>query len=265
MQIKDYILADSLEQAYELNQRKGSRILGGSLWLRLGNTAISTAIDLGALGLDAIQETEEQFFIGAMVPLRKLETHSGFHVYTQGAAAQALSPIVGVQFRNLATVGGSIFGRFGFSDVLTLFLALDAQAVLFHGGTVPLEQFAQSKPDRDILVGITVKKRPGDFAYLSMRNSRTDFPVLTCALSHMEGEYRAVCGARPARAIAVRDDPGILVQGISEESTQAFARYAAQRLPTGSNTRGSASYRTHLIEVLTRRGLLALGRRQHGT
>lgn len=260
MNIKDYILAESLQQAYELNQRKDCRILGGGLWLRLSGGPAATVIDLSALGLDAIRETEECFFIGAMASLRTLEAHRGFLAYTRGAAAQALSPIVGVQFRNTATVGGSVYGRFGFSDVLTLLLSMDAQAELYRAGAVPLEEFAVMKPDADILVGITVKKRPGSFAYLSMRNSRTDFPVLACALSCLEGEYRAVYGARPARAMVLRDEAGILAGGVTEASAQAFASFAAARVPAGSNTRGSARYRTHLVEVLTRRGLLALGR-----
>ena len=264
MNIKEYISAQSLQQAYELNQRTGSRILGGCLWLQLSKTPIAAAIDLSRLGLDQIVETEDRFSIGAMVPLRKLEMHPGFHAYTQGAATKALSPIVGVQFRNLATVGGSIFGRFGFSDVLTLFLALDTQVELYHAGTVPLEQFMQRKPDRDILVGITVNKRPGDFVCLSMRNSRTDFPVLACALSRMEGEYRAVFGARPGRAMVLRDEAGILAEEITPDSAQAFARYAAEHVPTGSNTRGSAAYRTRLVEALTCRGLLELGGTHHG-
>lgn len=264
MNIKQYIPAQSLRQAYELNQKPGSRVLGGTLWLRLSGAPISAAIDLSGLGLDTIEETEEQFSIGAMTTLRKLETHPGLNAYTQGAAAKALSPVVGVQFRNLATVGGSVFGRFGFSDVLTLFLALDTQVELYHAGTVPLEQFVQMKPDRDILVRLTVTKRPGNFVYLSMRNSRTDFPVLTCALSRVEGEYRAVYGARPARAMVLRDKEGLLKEGVTPDSVQAFAQYAAERVPTGSNTRGSAAYRTHLIKVLTQRGLLELGGKPHG-
>lgn len=259
MDIREYILAQSLEQAYELNQKKGSRVLGGGLWIRLSKNPIATAIDLSSLGLDTIEETETEFSIGAMVPLRALETHPGLNAYTQGAAAKAVESIVGVQFRNLATVGGSIFGRFGFSDVLTLFLALDTQVELYKAGIVPLEAFAKQQPDRDILVRLIVKKRPGDFAYLSLRNSRTDFPVLACACSRMEGEVRAVYGARPARAVVVRDERDLLADGIAGESALAFGQYAAETVSTGSNNRGSAAYRTHLIQVLTQRGLLALG------
>lgn len=264
MNIREYVRAESLEQAYELNQRKSNRILGGGLWLRLSDSPIAAAVDLGGLGLDAIRETEDRFSIGAMAPLRALEVHPGFHAYTRGAAQAALSPIVGVQFRNLATVGGSVWGRFGFSDVLTLFLALDTRVELYRAGTVPMEEFVQMRPDRDILTGLTVSKRPGEFACLSMRDSRTDFPVLTCAFSRMEGEVRAVYGARPGRAMVLRDGEGILSGGITQDSARAFARYAAARVPTGSNSRGGAQYRAHLIDVLTRRGLLELEGCHHG-
>ena len=259
MRIKDYVKAESLQQAYELNQRKGNRILGGTLWLRLSDITISTAIDLSGLGLDTIEETQEQFSIDAMATLRQMELHPGLNAYTQGAVARAVESIVGVQFRNLATVGGSIFGRFGFSDVLTLFLALDTWVELYQGGLVPLGDLVERKPDRDILVRLIVNKKPGEFSYLSMRNSRTDFPVLTCAVSRMLGEYRAVFGARPARAMVLRDEKGILLDGVTADSARAFGQYAAENVPTGSNTRGSAKYRTHLADVLVQRALLALG------
>ena len=258
IRIQNYVRAESLDEAYRLNQNKRSRVLGGMLWLKQSDIAVHTAIDLSALGLDRIEETEEEFSIGAMVTLRQLELHEGLNAYAQGAVARAVHDIVGVQFRNMATVGGSIFGRFGFSDVLTVFLAMDTYVELYKGGIVPLETFAAMEKDRDILVRILVKKRPGRFAYQAMRNQRTDFPVLTCAVSELEGEYRAVIGARPAVARVLRDERGLLSGGVNEESAKAFAAYAAEVLPTGSNVRGSAAYRTHLAQVLTRRALLEL-------
>ena len=32
--IKNYVRAESLEEAYELNQKKSSRVIGGMLWMR---------------------------------------------------------------------------------------------------------------------------------------------------------------------------------------------------------------------------------------
>lgn len=257
--IQNYVQAESLEEAYQLNQKKSGRIIGGMLWMKMARNTVGTAIDLCRLGLDAIEETEEEFSIGAMVALHQLETHPGLNAYTCGAAARAVQDIIGVQFRNMATVGGSIWGRFGFSDVLTLFLAMDSYVELYKGGIIPLETFAAMKQDNDILVRILVRKKPGLFTYQAMRIQRTDFPVLTCALSQVEGEYRAVIGARPGRAMVIRDKRELLKDGITEGSARAFAAYTAESVPTGSNVRGSAAYRTHLVNVLAKRSALELG------
>ncbi len=257
--IQKYVRAESLEEAYRLNQNRQNRIMGGMLWLKMGRGNVNTCIDLWGLGLDTIQETGEQFSIGAMTSLRQIELHPGLNTYTRGAAACAVKDIVGVQFRNLATVGGSVWGRFGFSDVLTLFLCMDSYVELYKGGVIPLEEFASMKYDRDILVRLIVKKTPGDFVYRAMRGQSTDFPVITCALSRVGGEYRAVVGARPSKAMVIRDRDGLLSEGLTESSVKVFADYAAESAPTGSNLRAGAAYRTHLIRVLTERNLRELG------
>ena len=187
IQIQTYVQAQTLEEAWQLNQKRSARILGGMLWLKMESLPVSTAIDLCRLGLDAIEETEEQFTLGAMVTLRQIEQHAGLNAYTQGAAARAVQDIVGVQFRNMATLGGSLWSRFGFSDLLTWMLSMDTWVQLYRGGLVPLEQFAAMPYDRDLLVRVIVYKRPGRFAYQAMRNQRTDIPVLNCAFSQMEG------------------------------------------------------------------------------
>ena len=257
--IQKYVRAQSLEEAWQLNQNKRNRILGGMLWMRLGKGSVNTAIDLCDLGLNTIEETEEQFSIGAMATLRDLETHKGLNDYSGGAVANAVRDIVGVQFRNLATVGGSIWGRFGFSDVLTVFLAMDSYVELYKGGIIPLEQFNNMKKDNDILVRIIVKKAPCKVVYTAMRAQRTDFPVLACAVSCVNGEYRAAVGARPARAQIYRDDSKLVNGTVTGENAKAFAAFVAQNAPTESNIRGSAAYRTHLIRVLVMRCMQELG------
>ena len=74
LKIKNYVKAESLEQAYELNQKRTACVLGGMVWLKMGNRNIMTAIDLSGLGLDTITETEEAFVIGCMTPLHALES-----------------------------------------------------------------------------------------------------------------------------------------------------------------------------------------------
>lgn len=260
--IQNYVRVKNLEEAYTLNQKKGSMILGGMLWTKMQDRTIQKAIDLCELGLDRIDENADAFFIGAMVSLREIELHEGLYAYTQGAVRDALKDIVGVQFRNQATVGGSIWGRFGFSDVLTMFLAMDTYVELFQGGIIPLQEFAEKKPDRDVLVRLIVKKTPGVYAYASVRNQRTDFPVLACAAANVSGTYRISVGARPGRAICITDEEGFLTDGITEERAKQFAKWVETKIPTAGNHRGSAAYRTRLTGALCYRLTKKIGEEQ---
>ena len=61
LKIKEIIRPQSLEEAYELNQKRTNRILGGMLWMRMSNIQIQKAIDLSGLGLNEVEETEEEF------------------------------------------------------------------------------------------------------------------------------------------------------------------------------------------------------------
>ena len=267
LKIKEYVKAESLEQAYELNQKKTNCVIGGMLWLKMVTRNVQKAIDLSGLGLDQIEEDDEKFSIGAMVTLRQIELHEGLNTWSHGAVKESVTHIVGVQFRNLATVGGSIFGRFGFSDVLTMFLALDTWVELYNGGTIPLAQFASMEKDNDILVNIIVKKQPLNSVYLSQRNNSTDFPVLTCAAALIDGKARTVIGARPGKAMIVEDEEEILKDFVQMNAQQkkdaaaSFAAYAAEHVSTDKNMRASKEYRSLLVKVLTRRAWEEIGGR----
>ena len=249
----------SLEEAWELNQKKRNRVVAGVMWLKMGKHSFNTAIDLCDLGLNTIEETEDEIRIGAMTTLRQMEKHPGLGVYSCGAVEAALKDIVGVQFRNGATLGGSLWRRMGFSDIVAVFLVMDSYVELFKGGVVSLEEFVRMPYDSDILVRLIVKKHPGAFAYQAVRKQRTDLPTLNCVAAKVGDEYRLVVGSRPARAMLLRDEKGILAGGITEESAAAFADYAAGSVPVSGNMWGSAEYRRALVPVLARRTLLALG------
>ena len=251
LKIKNYVRVQSLEEAYDLCQKKNNVVLGGMLWLKMQRRSIGTAIDLSDLGLDQIEEDADFYRLGAMVSLRTMERHHGLNELTQGAMEESLRHIVGVQFRNLATVGGSLWGRFGFSDVLTLLLALDAQVELYHAGRMSLEEFTQlPRQQHDILTHVLIPKGAHQVVYQSQRNISTDFPTLTCALSKKDGEYTCVIGARPQM--------GLLSGGVTEETARAFGEDVAQRAKFGSSLRAGEDYRREICAVLVRRGLLAM-------
>ena len=257
--IKNYARPETAEEALGLLRAKKSNVaLGGMLWLKLQEKNVDTAVDLAGLGLDSIEETEEGWRIGAMATLRQLETHEGLAAFTGGAMAESVKHIVGVQFRNLATIGGSVFGRFGFSDPLTLLLALDAQVELAEAGRMSLQDFAASGIRKDILTHIVIPGGKVEATYLSQRNSATDFPTLTCAVARRAGKVACAVGARPARAARFDDEAGLLAGGVTEESAAAFAGDVASRASFGSNTRASAEYRRQVCRALVARAALKL-------
>ena len=266
-----YVRAQSLDEAYELYQKKPNFVLGGMLWLKMKNKTLGTAIDLCDLGLDQIDEDENGFRIGAYATLRQIETHEALNAYTHGAIAESVRHIVGVQFRNVATVGGSIWGRFGFSDVMTIFRALGAKVQLHKAGIMDLDEFAAlPRTTRDVLVSVIVPKNAKGVVYLSQRNQSTDFPVLTCAVANRSGRYVAVIGASPYMAEPVWDEDGILdcladaktdgnaaLTDNSETNAKIdkFAEYVAEHIRFGSNIRAGAEYREIICRVLTRRAV----------
>lgn len=266
-----YVRAQSLDEAYELYQKKPNFVLGGMLWLKMKNKTLGTAIDLCDLGLDQIDEDENEFRIGAYATLRQIETHEALNAYTHGAIAESVRHIVGVQFRNVATVGGSIWGRFGFSDVMTIFRALGARVQLHKAGIMDLDEFAAlPRTTRDVLVSVIVPKNAKGVVYLSQRNQSTDFPVLTCAVANRSGRYVAVIGASPYMAEPVWDEEGIL-DSLADAKTDGnaaltdnsetnakidkFAEYVAEHIRFGSNIRAGAEYREIICRVLTRRAV----------
>ena len=242
---REYVIAQTLDEAYALGQKKSSVIVAGNMWLRMCGLRRQTAIDLSALGLDKIEESDDAFTVGAMATLRRLETHEALNRAFGGVFAQAFAPIVGTQFRNEATVGGSVYSRFGFSDVSALLLALRAEVLLYKRGAVALETYQREAWDRDIVTGVRIPKGQRA-AVRSVRLGGTDIPTLVCAASLSEGGLRLVLGARPARAIVVAD-------GLPADAGEAEFERIAQNTRFGTNRRASEAYRRKVAPALMAR------------
>ena len=259
--LKEYTVADSLDQADKLlHHDKGNTILGGLLWMRMGRKNYHTGIDLSKLGLDQIVETRDEVEIGCMTSLRQIETSRILQNCFGNILTDSVSHIVGVQFRNSATIGGSVFSRFSFSDILTALLALDTRVHLYRGGTLPLETFISMPPKKDILIKLSLKKKEWKTSYQSHRMTATDFPVLAAGISLCETQWKISLGARPARAKLATESSALLPEKPDDQQIQAACDRAAEELTFGHNQRGTKEYRQILAKILVKRGIEAICR-----
>ena len=250
---QQYVKAATLQEAYELNQKRNNAILGGGCWMKMNRRRYQTLIDLSGLGLDKIEKTPEEFVLGAMVTLRQLETSPELKEAFGNGFYEMTRHIVGVQFRNCATLGGSLVSRFGFSDILTFLMALDCQVELAHAGLVSLEEYAKMPYDNDVLAKVHIVANGRRAAYESLRQSATDIPVLTCAASVLDGTLRVVVGARPMRAVALE-----FPFPETDEALAEICRQVEETVQFGSNLRGSEEYRRRMAGVLCRRAVCSL-------
>lgn len=253
-----YVRPETPREAYDLlQQERLATVVGGMMWLRLADRTAPLAIDLSRCGLDQIEETDDAFRIGAMVTLGQLERHERFAAATCGVFTEAVRDIVGTQFRNLATVGGSVFSRMGFSDVVCTLLALDAEVELEGAGVMPIIPFVERGARRDLLTHVIVRKHHYQAAYACVRNAATDFSALNAAAALWQGSWHVTVGARPKKATLVTGGERIpLRRDFSPAELDAVCELV-EGLDYGSDLRASAEWRRAVAPELVRRALTA--------
>lgn len=257
LQIDNYLYASDLKEAYTtLHSVAGSAVLGGCGYLRLGTRKITTAIDLSRLGLDFIRETDGVVEIGAMTSLRTIETNRSTSSLWCGVLESAVRNIVGVQLRNCVTIGGTVAGRYPFSDPITALLALDATLVFHQHGQILLEEYLKGKGCRDILEKVIIPKDGRLAAFNSLRKVKSDYAVLNVAVAKNIESYRIVVGSRPGRAMHVPAAVSYLQKhGLDTKTALEAGRIAAENLQFGDNPRGSGEYRKAVCPILVQRAL----------
>jgi len=247
---ESYFMAPSAEEALRvLNADPANAVIGGSLWMRLGSAAYHTLIDLSRAGLDTIAEETGFVRIGGCVSLRALETDPVLTSRWGNVLGETVAPIVGTQFRSMATVGGTLAGRFPFSDLITALVALDAEVELCGAGRMSLSDYLAGPALRDIVVALYIPDDGRVAVTRSQRPTATDFSVVVLTLCGCpDGSFRLSVGNRPARAERCTFAETALAAGNVEA-----AKTAVSDMSYGDNLRGSAEYRRAMAAVLTGR------------
>ncbi len=253
---KNFFAASTIEEAYdELIKNKKNVLLGGTSYLRMGNTNYNTAIDISNVSeINKIIEKEDSFEIGAMVSFRDIETNKLLFNYFP-VLAHAVEDVVGVQLRNNVRVGATVFTKHGFSDLITALLCLDSYVVLYKGGVLKLEEFLKERQTRkDILTKIIIKKEKLKSSFQCVRKSKADYSILNLAISKNEkGKVRISVGARPGKAVLAYETMEHISKGFDKKIASEIIR---RELIFDTNMRGSKEYRELLSMALLEKALM---------
>lgn len=255
MKVNEYYRASSLEDAYQkLQSSPKNAILAGGLWMKKMGQSYDSLIDLSKLGLDKISETKDEVIVGSMVTQRDFEDSKIVSFLFAGAPAYAVREVMGVNFRNLATIGGSIIGRYPFSDVITGLLPYDVELEFYPAQKMSLEEYLNYKGKLNaILVAIHIRKGEGKGFFKKVKTTALDFPIVNIAVAKVNKEYRIVVGARPM--VAARSYKAMEYLNNGGKDFAKAAELAVEELSFMDNKDASKEYRVDLAKVYVRRGL----------
>lgn len=260
MEIREYRRAASLEEAYELiHKSKQNVILGGCTFLRKTGRKIGIAVDLRDCGLDYIRETDHEMRIGAYTCFRDLETNTRLYELFGNVFQEIFKHLIGVQLRNHITIGGHVYSRFGFSDLIPVLLSLHARVKLYRGGEMSLHAFMDADVKAvkgDILTEVILPKEGRKAFVQMMRSSYNDYSIFCLAVSRVDNDWIIAAGVLPGRAmLAEKAMEQLKKSDFSKDRIDQLVREITGEFRFGSNFRGSGEYREALCGVFARRAL----------
>lgn len=273
----EYERATSVDHAISLLDRLGSeaRLVAGGhslipmMKLRLAN--LEYLIDINDLHeeLGYVRMGADEVRIGAMTRHRELlesaELAALFPIFADAEKVIA-DPVV----RNRGTIGGSLCQADPSEDLSAVCTTLDATCVIRNAEgerVVTMEEFHRGPyetacGDAEILTEIRIPVRPnGSSAYAKVERRAGDWAVTSAgAAVWMAGD--SISDARVGLAAVGPNTTGIpaiseLLRG-EQPSEQLYAEagaIAAQSCSPTTDNRGTADYKRHLADELTRRTL----------
>jgi aerobic carbon-monoxide dehydrogenase medium subunit len=273
----EYERATSVDNAITLLERLGSEarlIAGGHSLLpmmKLRLTDLEYVIDINDLHdeLGYVRVGTDEVRIGAMTRHRELlespELAALFPIFADAEHVIA-DPVV----RNRGTIGGSLCQADPSEDLTAVCTALDAHCVIRGADgerVVGMEDFHRGPYETavgasEILTEIRIPVRPyGSSAYAKVERRAGDWAVTSAgAAVWMDGDVisdarvgLAAVGPNTAGIPAISD--ALRGQQPSEELYAQAGAIAAESCSPVTDNRGSADYKRHLADELTRRTL----------
>jgi aerobic carbon-monoxide dehydrogenase medium subunit len=275
----DLVMPRNVEECVDVLAERGPEakvVAGGTdLLPQLKNGLLRTAcvVDLsGVSQLGRLMHADGGGLrIGASVTARTLERDPGL-LAGYPAIAESGALVGSVQIRNLATLGGNLCNAAPSADMAPPLLALDADAMIVGPrGTrrVPFASFFLGvrrtvlAPD-ELLVEIAVPA-PGRRSGGNYRRHtpRRELDIAVVGVASQLTLSNGVCAKARIALAAVAPTPlrataaeaALEGRPVTPEEIERAAALAVEAARPISDQRGSADFRRHLVQVLTRRTL----------
>lgn len=212
MKAKKIITPKRIDQAYaELLADDKCMVLGGGTWLEKNCDETVTLLNLDELEipLDYIHSTTFTIQIGSKTPLAKIGESDLLDVFNNGIFKHALRSYADVETCEKATAGGDLTVKPGDSHLIPALLVTDPM-VLFYGyekealedihhehlSYIPLEEYLEMEPLRDIMTEIVVPKTMNSH-FVCKKDLQTGKTILNVAVGRYGSQLRVAIGGRP--------------------------------------------------------------------
>ncbi len=270
-EVEQCFYPNTIEEAAKLLKESGedTRIVGGGLHLTaFPNPAIKTLIFLNNLKLNYIKEIDGKISIGATTTISELANSAEMNGYLKGNVKKLLRSIASELLRNQITMGGSVAQREPYSDIATILIVLNVQAVLNDGEKeikTPISDFYKSNfratLKKSVIKEVLLEKFDSTYKFGMKRFIRnaTDIPLLNIGvlLQVKEGIIKntsVVAGSRPGPAERFAQAEEFLKdKTLSKELAEEFGKFVEENVDVAGDIRVGKEYRAHIAGIFAKR------------
>jgi carbon-monoxide dehydrogenase medium subunit len=217
----DYVRASSIEEALDALGEPEAKLLAGgqsllpAMKLRIARPA--KVVDIGGLGLAAIEERDGELAIGALVTWTELTRADALQRPAFMAIAECAAGIGDLQVRNRGTIGGSLAHADPASDMPAVMLALGAQLALrsaagnrtIDARELALGPFMTSLAEGELLMDVLIPVPPpgSGSAYAAVEHPASGFALAgAAALVTGDGRQRVALTGVAATPFVLEGD-----------------------------------------------------------